>query len=102
MGSKGSRTQKAFRKKIVDFLERYTIHFYGTVAILSLAMIPLAIWVFPSTTLLLTIIVLFNGALAALGDFASLLTDLHQNDELDAAQDDIEDLADDAKLNDSA
>lgn len=99
--TRGTKAQKAFRAKIVGFLERYTIHYYAVVALLSLAMIPLALWVFPSTTLLLTVIVLFTGFLSALGDFSAMLIDLHQNDEIDALQDDVDDISDDGLDNDS-
>lgn len=86
--TQGDRTQKAFRAGIVGFLEKYTIHFYIAVALLSLAMIPLAIWVFPSTTLLLTVIILFTGFINAVGSLSSTLVDLHQNDEIDDLNDD--------------
>ena len=101
MGSRGSREQKAFRAKLVGLLEKYTIHYYAIVALFTLAMIPLAIWVFPSTTLLLTVIILTTGFLSALGDFSSILIDLHQNDEIDSLQSDVADVADDGKINDS-
>lgn len=101
MGSKGGPAQKAFRAKVVGWIEKYTIHYYVVVALLSLAMIPASIWVFPSTTMFLTIVVLFTGFLSAMGDLSSILIDLHQNDEIDSAQDDIRDLSDDGKLNDS-
>lgn len=95
MGSKGSRKQKRFRATVVGLIEKYTIHYYVAVAVLALAMIPLSIWVFPSTTLFLTVIVLFIGFLSAMGDLSSILIDLHQNDEIDSLQDDVGDLQED-------
>jgi hypothetical protein len=92
--AEGDRTQKRFREKLVGLLERYTIHFYVLTTVLYFCMIPASIWVFPSTTLMLTILVLVSGFISSVGALASVLVDLHQNDEIDAAQDDIKDLQD--------
>lgn len=99
--AEGSKTQKQFRQKVVAFLERYTIHWYVATAILYAAMIPLTIWVFPSTTLLVTVVVLFSGFTASVASLASTLVDMKQSDEIDDLQDDVQDVADDGKLNDS-
>ena len=92
--AKGDRTQKRFRAKLVGLLERYTIHFYVATTFLYFLMIPAVLWVFPSTTLMITILVLVSGFVSSLGALASVLIDLHQNDEIDAAQDDIKGLQD--------
>lgn len=99
--AEGDRTQKRFREKLVGLLERYTIHFYVITTTLYFLMIPAALWVFPSTTLMLTILVLVSGFISSLGALASVLIDLHQNDEIDRVQDDVGDLNDDGIINDS-
>lgn len=60
--------------------------------LLYAGMIPLTILVFPATTLILTIVVLFGGFTASVASLASIMIDAHQDDK-------IEDLADDGKLN---
>lgn len=99
--AEGSKTQKKFRTRVVEFLEKYTIHWYAITAILYFTMIPLSIWVFPNTTLFVTIIVLFSGFTASVASLASTLIDLKQNDEIDDLQDDVADLDDDGVNNDS-
>lgn len=94
--AEGDRTQKRFRARLVGLLERYTIHFYVITTVLYALMIPAALWVFPSTTLLLTVLVLVSGFIASVGSLASVLVDLHQNDEIDQAQEDIQDLSNDS------
>ncbi len=101
MKTRGSVTQRKFRESLVGFLERYTIHFYVIATILYLLMIPLSIWVFPSTTMLLTVIVLFSGFVSSVASLASTLIDLKQNDDIDELSEDIDDLEDDGLDNDS-
>lgn len=90
--AEGSRVQKAFRQRVVSFLERYTVHWYVITACLYAAMIPLSVWVFPSTTLLVTIVVLFSGFTASVASLASTLVDMKQSDEIDDLQDSFDDM----------
>lgn len=99
--SKGGSSQHKFRETATEFLERYTIHFYVVTAILYGMMIPLSILVFPSTTMLVTIIVLFSGFTTSVASLASVLVDMHQNDKIDNLQDDVDDLDDDGVNNNS-
>ncbi len=92
--SEGSPRQEKFRAAIVGWLERNTINFYVLTAILYALMIPASLWVFPSTTLLVTIIVLFSGLISSLGALAGILIDLKQNDDIDDLQDDVDDIQD--------
>lgn len=75
-------------------LKRYVLWWYAVTVVLYAAMIPLTVLVFPATTLLLTVVVLFGGFTSSVASLASVLVDAKQDD-------DIEDLADDGKLNDS-
>ncbi len=93
--SEGSPQQEKFRAAVVGWLERNTINFYVITAVLYALMIPASLWVFPSTTLLVTIIVLFSGLISSLGALAGILIDLKQNDDIDDLQDDVDDIQDD-------
>lgn len=81
------------RNVIARLLKRYVLWWYGVTILLYFAMIPLTILVFPATTLLLTVVVLFGGFTSSVAALASVLSDAEQDDKL-------EDLADDGKLND--
>ena len=81
-----------FRRKVTQVLKRYTIHFYVATAVLYGLMIPASILVFPSTTLLVTIIVLFSGLTTSVASLASVLVDMDQSDMIDDLQDDVDEL----------
>lgn len=89
----GGPEQRHFRATVVRFIERYTIHFYVATAVLYALMIPASLWVFPSTTLLITVIVLFSGLVSSIAALASVLVDMHQSDKIDDLSDDVDDLS---------
>lgn len=60
-------------RALVRFLKRWTVPWYLLTVVLYAVAIPLTIWVFPSTTLLLTIFVLFGGFTASVASLASAL-----------------------------
>lgn len=61
------------RALLVRYITRYSIHFSVITVLMYIGMIPLTIWVFPATTLLLTIFVLLTGFTAALASLADIL-----------------------------
>lgn len=83
MGSPVPRasSQRRFRKAVVGFLKRYTIHIAVAYAVLSLGSIPAAILVFPSTTLTLSILISVSGFLGAIVGLGSLLLDIDDADD---------------------
>lgn len=75
-----SNTEKVkFRKKLVNFIEKYELWFYGLTVFLNLISIPIFIWVFPDTSLATLIVVLFTGFTASVGAFATTLLTADQN-----------------------
>jgi len=70
------------RKSIVGFVKKYVVLWYSITALLYFLMIPLTIWVFPSTTLLLTIVVLFGSFTAAVASLATVLVDQEKDEEM--------------------
>lgn len=68
-----------FRKKLVDFIEKYELWFYGITVLLNLISIPIFIWVFPDTSLATLIVVLFTGFTASVGALATTLLSADQN-----------------------
>ena len=49
------------RRVCARLLKGFVVHWYAVTAVLYFCMIPLSILVFPRTTILLTVIVLFSG-----------------------------------------
>lgn len=80
--------------RVARFLKRYVLWWYAVTVLTYALMIPLTILVFPATTLLLTIVVLFGGFTSSIAALASVTADAHQDEQ-------IEDLADDGRLNSS-
>jgi len=70
----------SFRRPIVRFLQKYAVWWYGVTAVLYFLMIPLTMYVFPATTLLLTVIVLFGGFTSSMASLASVLSDAEEAD----------------------
>lgn len=64
---------------MVEFIKRWTVPWYGLTVILYALAIPLTIWVFPATTLVLTIFVLFGGFTASVASLASALISADQD-----------------------
>lgn len=69
-----------WRRPLVRFLQKYAVWWYIVTAFLYAMMIPLTVWVFPSTTLLVTIVVLFSGFTASMASLASVLSDAEGDD----------------------
>lgn len=70
---------RGWRKPLVRFLQRYAVWWYVVTAVLYFLMIPLTIWIFPATTLLVTIVVLFSGFTASMASLASVLSDAEES-----------------------
>lgn len=79
--------QKKFRQKAAAFVKRYTLHWYILTMVLYAAAIPLTIWVFPATTLILTVVILFSGFTASVASLASVITDAEQDEKIERLQD---------------
>ncbi len=73
--------KKAFRKKLVNFVEKYELWFYASTVILYLIGIPLSIAVFPDTTMVTFVVVSFTGFTASIGTLATALLTADQNKE---------------------
>lgn len=67
------------RGPLVRFLQKYSVWWYGITVLLYGLMIPLTVWVFPATTLLLTIVVLFGGFTSSVAALASVLSDAEES-----------------------
>lgn len=73
---------KKTRRLLVKYIKKYTLHWYALTALLYFAAIPFTIWVFPATTLILTVVVLVGGFTAALASFADALMAQEQDDQM--------------------
>lgn len=71
--------RSARRTAIVRFIRKTATPWYLVTTLLYAAAIPLTIWVFPSTTLLLTVFVLFGGFTASMASLASALVTAEQD-----------------------
>lgn len=76
------------RQKVARLIVRYLVHWYVVTAILYFAAIPFTVLVFPATTLVLTVVVLFSGFTAAVASLASVLVDTEKETAQKEAQDD--------------
>lgn len=74
--------KRAFRKKLVDFVEKYELWFYSITVFLNIISIPIFIWVFPDTSLATLIVVLFTGFTSSVATLATALLTADQNKEL--------------------
>lgn len=73
-------TERKARKKIVHIIKKYTLHWYAVTALLYFLAIPFTILVFPATTMILTVIVLFGGFTSSMAALASILVEQEEND----------------------
>jgi hypothetical protein len=73
----------------VRLLKRWAVPWYCLTVAAYAACIPLTIWVFPSTTLLLTIFVLFGGFTASVASLASALISADQEKSLASVEDQV-------------
>ena len=67
------------RKKITHVIKKYTLWWYLVTAVLYFLAIPFTVFVFPATTLILTVIVLFGGFTSSFAALASILVDQEEN-----------------------
>lgn len=65
---------------LVRFIKKTMVPWYLLTTLLYFAAIPMTIFVFPSTTLLLTIFVLFGGFTSSMASLASALVSAEQDD----------------------
>jgi hypothetical protein len=71
---------------LVRIIKKTMVPWYLVTTLLYMAAIPMTIFVFPSTTLLLTIFVLFGGFTASMASLASALVSAEQEENLEAEQ----------------
>lgn len=70
------------RRAIGRFVKKYTLAWYAVTTALYLAAIPITVFVFPATTLLLTVFVLVGGFTSSMAAFASAIVAQEQDDVL--------------------
>ena len=63
---------------MAKLVTKYLVHWYLVTTVLYAASIPFTIWVFPATTLILTVVVLFSGFTASVASLASVLVDVDE------------------------
>jgi hypothetical protein len=64
------------RNQMAKLVKKYLVHWYAVTTLLYAAAIPFTIFLFPATTLILTVIVLFSGFTASIASLASVLVDV--------------------------
>lgn len=64
---------------LVRIIKKTMVPWYAVTTVLYFAAIPLTIWIFPATTLLLTVFVLFGGFTASMASLASALISADQD-----------------------
>jgi hypothetical protein len=74
---------------LVKFLKRWAVPWYLLTVVLYAACIPATIFVFPSTTLLLTVFVLFGGFTASVASLASALISADQDKALASVENEV-------------
>ncbi len=82
-----SNSNKDFKEKIVDFIEKYEVLFYAGGLILTVLSIPLSLAYFPNDTMATFIMVALTGVVNGLGTLATALIsqqDREEKEEVDA------------------
>lgn len=82
-----SNSNKDFKEKIVDFIEKYEVLFYAGGLILTVLSIPLSLAYFPDDTMATFIMVALTGVVNGLGTLATALIsqqDREEKEEVDA------------------
>jgi uncharacterized membrane protein YdjX (TVP38/TMEM64 family) len=67
---------------LVRFIKKTMVPWYLVTTILYFLAIPLTIWVFPATTLILSVFVLFGGFTASMASLASALVTAEQDEQI--------------------
>lgn len=85
------RSPKYVSSALVRFIKRWTVPWYTVTVGLYAVSIPLTIWVFPRTTILLAVFVLFSGFTASVASLASALISADQDKALASVEDEVSD-----------
>jgi uncharacterized membrane protein YdjX (TVP38/TMEM64 family) len=89
-----TRTPRYQNSTLIKWVKKLTVPWSVLTTLLYMAAIPLTIWVFPATTLLLAIFVLFGGFTASMAALGSALVASEQ----DKATASVEDAVSDEKV----
>jgi len=82
-----SNSDKGFKTKIVDFIEKYEVVFYVGGLLLTVISIPFSLAYFPDDTMATFIMVALTGVVNSLGTLATALIsqqDREEKDEVDS------------------
>lgn len=85
------KLHRGHRKKLAAFIKKWSLHWYAVTALLYFLAIPFTILVFPATTLILTVIVLFGGFTASMASLASVLAAEDQEESVTELKDEVTD-----------
>ena len=85
------RGPKYVSSALVQFIKRWTVPWYAVTVALYLVLIPLSLSVFPNTTLITTVFVLFSGFTASIASLASALISADQEKALASMEDEVSD-----------
>jgi hypothetical protein len=85
------RGPRYVNSKLVSVIKRLTVPWYAITTFLYFTSIPMTIWVFPQTTLLLSVFVLFSGFTASLASLASALISAEQDKTVASLEDEVSD-----------
>ena len=82
-----SNSNKDFKEKIVDFIEKYEVLFYVGGFILTVLSIPLSLAYFPNDTMATFIMVALTGVVNGLGTLATALISQQDREEKEEVDD---------------
>ncbi len=82
-----SNSNKDFKEKIVDFIEKYEVLFYTGGLILTVLSIPLSLAYFPNDTMATFIMVALTGVVNGLGTLATALISQQDREEKEEVDD---------------
>jgi hypothetical protein len=89
VAGKLTRGPRYVNSALVRFIKKWTVPWYTITMLLYAAAIPMTIWVFPSTTLILSIFVLFGGFTASMASLASALISAEQDKAMASVEDEV-------------
>lgn len=76
---------------LVRIIKKMMVPWYAVTTLLYFAAIPMTVWVFPSTTLILSIFVLFGGFTSSMAALASALVSAEQDRAMASVEEAVED-----------
>lgn len=82
-----SNSNKDFKEKIVDFIEKYEVIFYTGGLILTILSIPLSLAYFPDDTMATFIVVALTSVVNGLGTLATALISQQDREEKEEVDD---------------